>query len=409
MPASASREPYMDVEVDLFPQSRSGISAASPSRASNWVLGLGFSLTGAGTIMLGVLLPVLSRNWGLRDDQAGLLFFLQFLGSTFGAIVTRSDRIRSMAIGYGLLVAAACALAFVGPHSAYPVFFLLGWGLGMAMTSTNLLISDRNASDRAAWLERFNFAWSCGAMIAPLLFVPFLRGASLRLLYFPLAAAFLLMFLWVIFRERRVPRDARAPLVSRPRRSAVLGSLLPLLVLCVCSIGVETALSGWLTTYSHRASPLELGGGAFATALFMLGMVSSRFITSTSLLARVGRQRALRIALWGTAITVVFLIAGHHSLAIDTASVLAGLCIGPLFPLLLSFILERSPNGWVFAVAGTGSFLFPWLTGLLSSQFGSLRYGLLAPCAAALLMIVLSAISFETETLRTHALPAERA
>lgn len=393
----------MGAEVEI------GQSRAVESRLSNWILGIGFSLTGAGTIMLGVLLPVLSRNWGLGDDRAGLLFFLQFLGSTCGAIVTGSNRTRSMAIGYALLVTAACALAFAGPRSAFAVFFLFGWGLGMAMTSTNLLISNRHAADRAAWLERFNFAWSCGAMVAPLLFVPFLRGANLGLLYFSFAVLFLLLLLWVIFRERHVARTAAQPLALRPGRSTTLASLLPLLVLCVCSIGVETALSGWLTTYSHRAAPLEIGGGAFATALFMLGMVSSRFVTSTSLLARVGRQRALRIALWGTAIMVVLLIAGHHSLAIDTASVLAGLCIGPLFPLLLSFVLERSPSGWVFAVAGTGSFLFPWLTGLLSAQFGSLRYGLLAPCAAALLMIVLSAINFEAEAFRPCPIPPERA
>jgi fucose permease len=53
--------------------------------------------------------------------------------------------------------------------------------------------------------------------------------------------------------------------------------------------------------------------------------------------------------------------------------------------------LERSPEGWVLAVSGLGSIIFPWVTGVLSAHFGSLRYGLLAPCGAALLMIVVSA------------------
>jgi len=53
---------------------------------------------------------------------------------------------------------------------------------------------------------------------------------------------------------------------------------------------------------------------------------------------------------------------------------------------LLSFMLEHSARGWIFAVGGLGAAVFPWLTGLLSSHFDSLRFGLAAPCAAALIM-----------------------
>lgn len=361
--------------------------------SSSLVLGFGFSLTGAGTIMLGVLLPVISRTWGLNDDQAGWLFFLQFLGSSLGAIFSSVKGIRSMATGYALLVTGACALAFAGPYSLFAIFFVFGFGLGMAMTSTNLLISDRAQEDRAAQLERLNFEWSLGAMLAPLLLMPFLRGANIRLLYFLFAGLFLLVFFWVVLMERNrrsEPAQTR-PLALPPQTFSMVLALVPLLILSVCSVGVETALSGWLTTYSHRASPLGFGGGAIATALFMLGIVFSRLAASTRLLAKIGRERGLRIALWGAAAAVAFLMADHHPLAIDAASILAGVSVGPLYPLLLSFLLERSPRGWVLAVSGLGAVVFPWLTGLVSAHFGSLRYGLLAPCAAAVLMLFVSA------------------
>jgi MFS family permease len=101
----------------------------------------------------------------------------------------------------------------------------------------------------------------------------------------------------------------------------------------------------------------------------------------------------LRATLWGVAASVALLVVAHNTAPIRLAAGLAGLCIGPLYPLLLSFLLERSPHGWIFAVAGMGSALFPWLTGLLSAHYGSLRYGLIAPCGAALLMIVLLSVS----------------
>ena len=73
--------------------------------------------------MLGVLLPTLSQQQGLRDDQAGLLLFLQFFASGLGAIVTGLHRIRSLAIGYGILAAALGALVLGGPKVVYAAFF----------------------------------------------------------------------------------------------------------------------------------------------------------------------------------------------------------------------------------------------------------------------------------------------
>jgi MFS transporter, FHS family, glucose/mannose:H+ symporter len=361
---------------------------------SSLVLGAGFGLTGAGTVMLGVLLPALSQEWGIRDDTAGFLFFLQFLGSSLGAVFTGVDRVRALIIGYGLLVVSAGALAFAGLPWAFAIFFFYGLGLGMAMTATSLLFSDRFGDKRAVKLERLNFAWAAGAAAAPVLFLPFLGMPSLRPLFFTFEGLFLLLFLWVVFQERQSKRSAHSAPDALPARSAApLRSLLPLVVLAMCAVGVESSLSGWLATYSHRADPQAAAGGALATSFFWLGIVLSRLAFSTRLLDLIGRLRLIGSALAGIAASVAFLVVAHHPEPIRLAAALAGFCIGPLYPLLLSFLLERSPRGWIFAVAGLGSALFPWLTGLLSAHFGSLRLGLIAPCFAAALMIVLFFVS----------------
>jgi len=358
-------------------------------------LGVGFGLTGAGTVMLGVLLPTLSHRWGLRDDAAGFLFFLQFFGSSLGALLTGSNRVRALIRGYGLLVVSACALAFAGLQLSFVIFFFFGLGLGMVMTATSLLFSDRYGDDRAAKLERLNFAWSAGATAAPLLFLPFLQKGSLNSLFFTFQGLFLLLLVWVFFRERRTaPGLPLKPNASQCKSTAPLYFLLPLVVMAMCAVGVDSSLSGWLTTYSHRADPGNAGWAALATSLFWFGIMLSRLVFSTRLLAIIGRRIVLFWTLWGTAISVMLLIAAHTPTPIRVVSVLAGLCIGPLYPLVLSFLLERSPRGWIFSVAGVGSAFFPWLTGLFSAHFGSLRFGLIAPCAAALLMIVLLPVSF---------------
>lgn len=374
---------------------------------SSLILAAGFSLTGTGTLTLGVLLPVLSHRWGLSDQAAGFLLFLQFGGSSLGAVLSGARRVRSLGIGYGILAASACALLLAGPHTLFAAFFFFGLGLGMSMTSTSLLFSDRFPIDRAEKLERLNFSWSVGAMAAPVLLLPFLRGAGLRLLFDVYLVFFLALLLWVIFRERHEPRPNPVPAQPVSAGSGGMTSFVALVLLAVGAVGVETALSGWLSTYAHRASPQGLAHGAFATFLFMLGIVASRWVFSTSLLARIGRKRVLRAALWTVAGSVVLLIAGHHDVVIDFASVLCGLSIGPLFPLLLAFLLERSPKGWIFAAAGLGSAVFPWLTGALSTHFGSLRYGLLVPLLGAVAMIALGSAGFRRAKAR--GLPALRA
>ncbi len=364
---------------------------------SDLLLGAGFGLTGTGTVMLGVLLPALSQKWAMRDDTAGFLLFLQFLGSSLGALLVGARRVRTLIAGYGLLALSACALAFAGKQLSFVLFLFFGAGLGMAMTSTSLLFSDRYPNDRAARLERLNFAWAAGASAGPVLFLPFLRLPGLDPLFFLLMGLFLLLVLWTVLREHEAPSSAQsAQDAEREQRPAPLGSLLPLLLMAVGSVGIEASMSGWLTTYSHRADSGALGGAVFAPSLFWFGIVVSRLVFSTRLLAMVGRARLLRTILWGVAGSLALLVAAHHPAAIRAAAVLAGLTIGPLYPLVLSFILKRSSRGWIFAVAGVGSAVLPWLTGVFSAQFGSLRYGLIAPGSVAALMVALSLLCLRT-------------
>lgn len=368
------------------------------------VLSVGFSLTGAGTVMLGVLLPALSRRWGLHDDTAGLLLFLQFFGSALGAVFTSLHRIRSLLCGYGLLIASTCALSFATTRAPFVTFFLFGLGLGMTMTSTSLLFTDRWRSDRAAKLEWLNFTWSAGATAGPVLFLPFLRNSDVRTLFLTLFGLFSLLFAWVVLRERQEPcRPEVAP--SEPATSSAIRFFVPIIVLAMCAVGMEAALSGWLTTYSHRSGMRRLAGAALATSLFWLGEMLSRLAFSTRLLATVGRHTTLQIAMWGLAASVGVLIVAPFPSAILAVAAIAGVCMGPLYPLLLSFLLERSARGWIFAVGGFGAAFFPWLTGVLSAHFQSLRYGLLVPWGAGLLMVALQSITLRPTRTAKEAAP----
>jgi MFS transporter, FHS family, glucose/mannose:H+ symporter len=368
-------------------------AAASRRISSLVVLSAGFSFTGASTVMLGALLPGFSARWLLRDDTAGLLLFLQFLGSALGAVLTSRHRRRTLLGGYGLLAASSAVLALAGPRPPYAAIFFWGLGLGLAMTSTSLLFSDRWSDDRAAKLEWLNFAWSAGATLGPVVFLPWVQGRNISTLFLALCGISLSLLAWVSFGEPPAPTVKPLGNLVPHRATGGRGGFFELIILAMCTVGVETALSGWLTTYSHRAGLRSLAGAAVATSLFWLGGMAGRLAFSTRLLEKVGRQATLRGAMWAVAITLPVLLEARSPSIILVIAVILGLSVGPLYPLLLSFLLEQTSRGWIFAVGGIGAAFFPWLTGLLSAHFHSLRVGLIAPCAAGFTMLVLQAVA----------------
>src|SRR5260370_250653 len=72
------------------------ISAAIPERTSSSrtgllaVLFIGFILSGIATTIVGPMLPVFIRRWGLDDGQAGLFSTIQFLSPLVGTGISRS-------------------------------------------------------------------------------------------------------------------------------------------------------------------------------------------------------------------------------------------------------------------------------------------------------------------------------
>jgi fucose permease len=201
------------------------------------------------------------------------------------------------------------------------------------------------------------------------------------------------MLAWVVMLERDAPRSIPGG------ESGSVGSsgrtvFALLLLLAMTTVGVEASLSGWLTTYSHRAGMGSLAGAALATSIFWFGEMLSRLVFSTILLAKVGRRQVLRWGIWGVTVAAIAVIAAPKPWLILVAAGAAGMFIGPLYPLSLSYLLEFSPWGWLFAVGGMGAALFPWLTGLVSAHFHSLRYGLTVPCVTGVAMATLNWLIF---------------
>ena len=354
------------------------------------LLHLGFALTGAGTVLLGSILPRLSAPWHLRDKDAGLLLLVQFATSASGALLVRRSLWQALSCGYGMMGAGAIGI-FLLQQRSLPAFAVYGLGLGLAMTSTNMLTGRRYPQRMGAALALLNFSWSAGAVACPLLVARFLRlaasGAAFAVIGL-LALPFALLPL-LSARGDMQPSTSAGPTPTGMREAT---TILYFAVLAFLYVGIEASIGNWMSTYATRATAWTFAGSTLAVALFWAALLLGRAITPV-ILTRMPELTLYRLSVFATITGVLLLLAAHSPLTILAGSVLSGLALAPVFPLILALFLEEiggSRNaGWVFAVAGLGGAVLSWLTGTISSGTGSLRIGLLVPGTAGLLMLAM--------------------
>jgi MFS transporter, FHS family, glucose/mannose:H+ symporter len=355
----------------------------SPLR--NITLAWAFCLTGVGTALLGATLPAILHEWRLNDSHGGLILFAAWAGSTLGALFARGVSGRTGIVGLLLSGGELFWLSLGGTHSPAFAFFLYGLGLGTTMTAISLCrASEVSPTDTDLELNRLNLIWAIGACFAPALALHSLKLLTVTQIFRVLSFVFLisaaaLSFALLCRRSTQIRAGGTKSHADLPW--APVG----LCLVAAVAVGLESALGGWLTTYAARFQ-FGLTAAISANSFFWAGLLFSRGLHSIPTLrflhtngARVGHIAATGLAL-------VLLTAFPNRWLLPTAGLLAGFGLGPLYPLALSVALPRYRSTAVFVSAGLGASTLPWITGALSTHYDSLRIGLLACCAAFLLL-----------------------
>ncbi len=354
------------------------------------LLHLGVALTGVGTVLLGSILPQLSAQWHLRDKDAALLLLVQFTASASGALLVRRNLWKTLAWGFGLIGAGGISI-FLLQQRSLPVFAVYGLGLGLAMTSNNMLAGRRHPNRMGSALAIQNFAWSAGAVACPILAAQFLRHAASGSA-FGLIGLLVIPFAFLPFLADR--RDFAASTAFGPAPAGIkeAATIVYFALLAFLYVGMEASVGNWMSTYATRATAWSFAGGSLAVAVFWAALLLGR-ATTPAILRFLTERRLYRACVIATIAGISLLLAAHSPQVLLAGSALTGLALAPLFPLILSLFLGEiggSRNaGWVFATAGLGGAVLSWLTGTVSSATGSLRIGLMVPGAAALLMMAL--------------------
>lgn len=373
------------------------MSAEPNTSQSSALLYFASALNGTATLLLGPILPLLARRWGLDDAHLGYLPMAQFCGAFLGGVST-TGRLRTGALlGLSLACVGLCVFAGApGLPIACLGLLLTGFGVGRSITTLNLLAGRSAPERRTLALSRLNLFWSLGALLSPLLAAWLTPHVALPVLLGGLAGLFLIAALLYAMQPRVIFGDAAADLPAEAGATPLHGSVLTLYIAQLFVYGgLETCLAVWLTTFALRYGGDSMALSEYTTVLLLAGLTVGRAL-SPPLLRRLSDSRLQGAALVLSAVVTAALLFAHGMAAIATLAVLLGLALSPVFPSTFARLMAFAPParsaGVILAASGLGAAGFPWMMGQLSTRAGGLQTALAVPIAAAVAMLVLTVL-----------------
>ncbi|MEM8931079.1 MAG: hypothetical protein AAGE94_07880 [Acidobacteriota bacterium] len=382
-------------------------------RRAMWVLYGGFVLVGVATVLPGPLIPELRTAWGLDHARVAILFPAFFVASGIGSVLSDWNLRLGLFGGYAAMIVGFVGLAFGVWPIPVVAMSALGLGVGLVAPCTNFLVAyAAEPGQRSADLATLNLIWGVGATGCPLLLAAMVGRVATSTVLIGFAVLVGLALLALVATFGRGP-SAVAPSVvtgtpdaantSSPSALAS-ASLWPIAGLIFFYVGVESAVSGWVVSLAEA-----LDGGPstnlLAHAAFWGLLLAGRGLTPLAL--RRWSDRQVYVGGWGLAGLGVFALLGVASpVAVIAAAGVTGLGLGPMFPLTVSFLAERTAGGrsggWVFAFAGFGGAVVPWIAGRVAGSM-SIQSSFWVPVAALAVLITLFAATRTAEPAESAA------
>ena len=372
---------------------------STSARSLTYVSYISFVPIGVATVLLGPMLPTLSARWSLNYAQAGALFNAQYLASTCavacsGVLAARRGFRFPMKVGLLLMtVGLSCLLS--GPKVVgILAIALYGAGLGLAVPAANLLVAAANPERRSATLNLLNFFWSLGAVSCPFFIAAAAKTGHLPVFLVTVAACSLVIAVGIAFmpstiREPAAIRDAQPmlPLIRQRMREFLILALLFLLY-----VGSENAFGQWMASYAKSLGTLTLGMALATPSFFYASLTLGRWIAPV-LLRTVDDVRLVQAGTLLACGGITGLIFSHTLTAVLANACAAGLGLSSVYPITISLLSRQfesaSIGSLMFTLSNVGGGLLPWIVGLSSNRFGTLKAGILVPLLGCIAMFLL--------------------
>lgn len=383
-------------------------SESISTRPLTYAAYISFVPIGFATVLLGPMLPALSARWSLNYGQAGALFNAQYLASTCavacsGVLAARWGFRFPMKVGL-LLMALGLSCLLAGPKVVGILSIACyGAGLGLAVPAANLLVAAANPERRSASLSILNFFWSLGAVACPFFIAAAAKGGHLftflaivAVLSFSIAIGIALMPSSI--REPAAISDTQPmlPLIRQRKHAFWVLALLFLLY-----VGVENGFGQWMASYAKSLGTLTLAMALAAPSFFYASLTLGRWIAPI-LLRTIDDLTLVQAGTLLACAGMAGLIFSRGLPGVLATACAAGLGLSSVYPITISLLSRQFGSANIgsvmFTLSNIGGGLLPWIVGLSSDRFGTLKAGIVVPLLGCIAMFFLF--------LRTSAHPA---
>jgi MFS transporter, FHS family, glucose/mannose:H+ symporter len=377
-------------------------NASTSAKALTFAAYASFVPIGIATVLLGPMLPTLSARWSLNYSQAGALFTAQYLASTLavalsGVLVSRWGFRFAIKTGL-LLMSAGVGLLLTGPK-VMGIFCIgaYGGGLGLAVPAANLLVAEVNPKGRSATLNLLNFCWSAGAVACPFLVALAVKSHEVTLFLGAVAGFALVMAIGIAAMPASIIEPSARKDVAQKMGPAIAwrhGALLMLAALFFLYVGVENGFGGWVASYAKSLGNLTPAMALMTPSFFYAAMLLGRILAP--MLLRLGDEiRLVQIGLLVACAGMGGLVLSHGLRGVVVSACLAGMGLSYVYPITISLLSVKFGSASarlgsvMFTLSNIGGGLMPWMVGVSSNHFGSLKAGLAVPLIGCAMMYVL--------------------
>ena len=353
------------------------------------------------TVLLGPMLPTLSARWSLNYSQAGALFTAQYLASTCavgvsGWLVTRWGFRFAMKAGLALATLGT-AFMLAGPEAlGIASIAAYGAGLGLSVPAANLLVAEVNAGRRSAALNILNFCWSAGAVACPFLVALAAKTHHIGVFLGLVAALMFVVLLGVAIMPSSIvePQASVDPGASMFRIEWKHPALPALAILFFLYVGTENAFGGWVATFSKSLGNMSPAMSLMTPSFFYASLMLGRWIAPV-VLRSVDEVRLVQVGLLLASAGTTGLMLSHALMGVLISACLAGFGLSSVYPITIAMLSrEFGPSAsrvgsLMFTLSNIGGGLLPWIVGVWSNRFGTVKAGLIVPLIGSVMMAVL--------------------
>ena len=363
---------------------------------------LSFFIFGFMDNIKGPAIPVLLKDLGFTYSQGGTILFSQYAGFLIATLLTG---VLAGIVGRKNIIVLAMLFLGIGAvgFTAFSSLFLLtlfmlalGFGLGAIEVGANAIIVDIHHLHKGRYLNLLAFFHGFGGMVAPIYTSALLiRYSSWRIPY--KLTIYIVIAMLVYFIIARYPKNIGSNEDTKIDYKKVFKNffnsnvILFNILICVY-VMAEIGLAGWVVEFLQKVKMMSVGISSFFLTLFFGTMTLGRLLGSF-IVDRIGHLKMLLISIIGSIICIALGIFGPSYLAFFLP--LTGLFFSIIFPTTTAAFSERNKENFMmlmallFAFAGAGGMLGPWLIGILSDIVG-IKYGfsfILAYCVVMLVSI----------------------